>query len=89
MKMAKQTFKIGESCIGGIIEVNITGKVIVIKALDWQTNKEVRRGTTDTTDPQCERKIDDFLTDLTSYYFVEKVMKFIKDNVNFNNVSYF
>ena len=87
--MAKQTFRIGESCIGGIIEVTITGKIIVIKALDWQTNKVVRTGTGETTDPQCERKIDDFLTELTSYYFVEKVMKFIKDNVNFKNVSYF
>jgi hypothetical protein len=87
--MAKQTFKIGESCIGGIIEVTITGKVIQIKALDWQTKKEVRKGTTDTTDPNCEQKIDDFLTDLTSYYFVEKVMKYIRDNVNFKNESYF
>lgn len=87
--MAKQTFKIGESCIGGIIEVTITGKVIQIKALDWQTKQAVRTGTTDTSDPECERKIDDFLTDLTSYYFVEKVMKYIRDNVNFKNESYF
>ena len=29
--MAKETFKIGESCVGGIIEVTITGKIIQIK----------------------------------------------------------
>ena len=87
--MPKETFRIGESCVGGILEVTITGKVIQIKALDWQTKKVVRTGTTDTTDPECERKIDDFLTELTSYYFVEKVMKYIRDNVNFKNESFF
>jgi hypothetical protein len=87
--MAKETFKIGESCVGGIIEVIITGKVIQIKALDWQTKKVVKSGTADTTDPECKRKVDDFLTELTSYYFVQKVMKFIEDNVNFKNESYY
>lgn len=83
--MAKETFKIGERCVGGIIEVNITGKVIQVKALDWNTKKEVQKGTVLSTQPDAERQIDDFLTELTDYYFVQKIMRWVKDNVSFKN----
>jgi len=81
--MATKSFKIGEYAVGGIIRVEITGKVIQIKALDYNTKEEVQSGTTDTTDPSAERKVDNFLNDLTSYYYAEKVMKWIKEHVTF------
>ena len=81
--MATKSFKIGEYAVGGIIRVEITGKVIQIKALDYNTKEEVQTGTTDTTDLNAERKVDNFLNELTSYYYAEKVMKWIKEHVTF------
>ena len=81
--MATKSFKIGEYAVGGIIKVEITGKVIQVKALDYNTKEVVESGTTDTTDPSAERKIDNFLNELTSYYYAEKVLNWIKEKVDF------
>lgn len=88
-----KTFKIGEYCKGGIITVEITGKVIIIIGKEWdhstgsrrssdQSNaKEFTRGTTDTSDPQADRKIIEFLTNLTTSYHTEIIMGWIRKKV--------
>jgi len=88
--MNKKTFKIGEYCKGGIIEVEITGKIITVIGKDWdfstgskkdsdQSNaKEFIRGTVESTDGSAYRKLYDFLTDLTTHYYTEKVIDWIK-----------
>lgn len=78
MATAQKKFKIGEYAIGGIIQVQIAGKVILIKALDWETNKEVLTGSVLTTDLNSYSKASDFLNELTSYYYAEKVLDWIK-----------
>lgn len=83
--MAKKTFKIGERAVGGIIAVEITGKVIQVEAQDYFSRKVVMSGTTDTTDSGAERKLDFFLNDLTSSYHAGKIMEWVKSKVQFTN----
>jgi hypothetical protein len=82
--MAKKTFKIGEYAKGGIITVEITGKIIKIKALDWYSKKEVSSGTAESNDFGSERKIDNYLNDLTSSYYADKVLTWIKSKITLN-----
>lgn len=80
--MAKKQFKIGECAIGGIISVEITGKVIQIKALDWDSKKVVSSGSTISEDSNSRRNIDDYLNDLTTCYYADKILKWIESKIN-------
>jgi len=78
--MATKTFKIGEYAMGGIIQVKITGKVIQIFVKEMYGDGEtLRTGTTSTEDNDVERKLDNFLIDVTTSYYTGKVMKWIKE----------
>lgn len=79
--MATKSFKIGECAIGGIIKVDITGKVIQIKALDYFTKEVVSSGTELSTDPNIERKVMEYLEDLTTYYYAEKIWEWIQSKI--------
>ena len=95
--MKKKTFKIGEYCKGGVITVEITGKVIVVIGKEWdfstgskrssnQDNaKEFTRGTVLANDREVERKLFMFLTDLTTAYYADEVIKWIKSKVEFKS----
>jgi hypothetical protein len=78
---ATKTFKIGEYAVGGIIKVDVTGKVIQVKNLDWNTKEEVKSGSCMTYEPNAKAKLMDYLEDVTSYYYAEKVMKWIESVV--------
>ena len=82
--MATKTFKIGEYAMGGIIQVQITGKIIQVFVKEWDTKEVLRTGTTSTQDEGVERKLSDFLNDVTSHYYAEKVMKWIKEKTGLN-----
>ncbi len=87
--MKTKTWKIGEYCKGGIITVEIRGKVIVVIGKDWddskgssklsdQSNaKEFTRGTITADDENAFTKLYDFLTDLTTHYYAEQVIEWI------------
>jgi len=93
--MAKhtKTWKIGEVCQGGIITVEINGKVISVIGKEWdfstgsrkssdQSNaKEFTRGTVDTYDTQCEYKLMNFIEELATYYWACEIVKWIKTKV--------
>lgn len=78
---ATKSFKIGEHAIGGIIKVDVTGKVIQVKNLDWNTKEEVQSGSCMTYDPNAKAKLMDYLEDVTSYYHAEQVVKWIETKV--------
>jgi len=82
--MAKKQFKIGEYAIGGIISVDITGKVIQVKALDYFTKEVVSSGTELSTDEGSRWKLDEYLNDLTSYYHAEKILEWIESKITLN-----
>jgi len=82
--MAKKQFKIGECAVGGIIAVEITGKVIQVKALDYNSKKEVSTGSVMSDERQAQWKLDNYLNDLTTSYYAGKVLDWIKTKVSFD-----
>ena len=79
--MATKSFKIGECAVGGIIAVEITGKVIQIKALDYYSKKTVSSGSAMSDDDNVLNKLDDYLSDLTTHYYVDKIMDWIHSKI--------
>ena len=73
----KKTFKIGEYAIGGIIAVEINGGAVTISAKDWDTKNTIMSESY-STDRLFEAEM--YLNELTSCYYADKVMNFIKSN---------
>ena len=77
--MTKQ-FKIGEYAIGGIIKVNTEKKnnlhTIKISALDWVSKMEILSEVFNIND---ESNIDFFLNELTTSYYADKIINYIKN----------
>jgi len=100
LKTITKTYKLGEVCKGGIITVEITGKVIAVIGKDWdfstgsrrssdQSNaKEFTRGTIEATDSNAHRKLDDFLNDLTTSYYADQILKWIESVVELKENSF-
>lgn len=93
--MATKTFKIGESCKGGVITVEASKKTVTVIAKDWdystgsrkssnQSNaKEFDRLEVFTSSNNAERELNNYLHDLTTSYYAEQVMDWIKSNTIF------
>ena len=75
---AKKRFKIGESAMGGIIDVEIYGKLIKIEAKDWTTKKVVSSGSAMTDEDNCTMKVENYLCELTTLYYACKLIDWIK-----------
>lgn len=98
MAKATKTWKLGEVAQGGVITVEITGKVIAIIGKDWDTStgyrkssnqsnaKEFTRGTVTADDSQAYRKMYDFLSDLTTHYYADSILKWIESKVKLQNI---
>lgn len=94
--MKTKTWKIGEYCKGGIITVEITGKVITVIGKDWDTSagynkasnqskaKEFTRGTCESMDPRSYWLLYNFLNDLTTHYYADKILVWINSIVPLN-----
>jgi hypothetical protein len=81
-----KTFKIGEYCMGGIITVTIK-KDIKIECKDWDSKKVISMNTYpikkyDHFEKNVVWQIDDYLNDLTSSYYAEQVMEYIKSKAD-------
>lgn len=97
MKKTK-TWKIGEYAQGGVITVEITGKVISIIGKEWdmskgtskssdQSNaKEFTRGTISADDRDAYRKMYEFLSDLTTHYYADTILEWIKSKVKLESI---
>lgn len=70
-------FKIGEYAIGGIIRVTINEEDVTIVPLDWDSKKPVR--VEETSDD--ESYLWNVLFDLTSSYYAEQIMEYIKSEM--------
>lgn len=85
--MATKQFKIGEYAVGGIIKVDINGKVVSIKALDYYSKREVSSGSIMVDETDAYWKVTRYLNELTSSYYADKIMEFIKSKTKLNNDS--
>jgi len=93
MAKATKTFKIGEYAKGGVITAEINGKVITVIGKEWdyskgsrkssdQSNaKEFTRGTVLANEQDAEWKLSNFLCDLTTSYYADEIIKWIKSKV--------
>ena len=91
--MAKKTFKIGEYCARGVLTVEITGKVILITAKNWDFTTGSRRSSNQSnaepfstasvlaTEFGCEDKIERYLCSLTTSYYSGKIIEWIKSKI--------
>jgi hypothetical protein len=96
--MKTKTWKIGEYCRGGIITVEIKGDTIHVIGKEWDMSKGTSKGSNQSnakewtretvlaTDHSAYRKLDVFLTDLTTSYYASEVMKWIESKVKLEPV---
>ena len=82
-----KSFKIGEYAKGGIIKVDIVGKSLTIKALDYNSKKEVMSGSVMVDEFDARWKVLNYLNELTSSYYADKVMKYIESKVELHKGS--
>lgn len=94
MPNATKTWKIGEYCKGGIISVEITGKVIHIIGKEWDTSTGYNKSSNQSNAKEWTRltimltatylsedayyKCSDFLNDLTTSYYADEIIKWIE-----------
>lgn len=98
--MATKTFKIGEYCKGGVITIETTKTQVKVIAKEWDFSKGSNKGSDQSqakewnrlevslTDSGAERKVDDFLNDLTTSYYSGVVLDWIKTKVTFKQSWY-
>jgi len=75
----KKQWKIGEYCQDGILVAEIKGTNIRISTKDYNTKEECQAHTYNEDE---KRYIRDFLYELTSSYYAEKVEDWLKANSN-------
>jgi hypothetical protein len=94
--MATKTFKIGEYCKGGVITVETKGKVVTVIGKDWDVSAGTTKSSNQSKakeftrlevnlefNTRAESSIDDFLHDLTTAYYANQIMEWIKTKVKF------
>ncbi len=91
--MAKRTFKIGESCAGGIITAQTTEKSVTIIQKEWDYAKgsnrssdqsgaeELDRITLPVDGSDTSRRLSDWLNNITTSYYSETVLDWVKTKV--------
>ena len=82
--MATKQFKIGEYAVGGIIKVTTNGNCISIQSIGYFSKEVVSNHEFDSASNNAERGVDLTLNELTSSYYSDVIMKWIKEHVRFN-----
>ena len=98
--MAKKTFKIGEYAKGGIIAVETKGQIITVIGKEWDFSTGSRRSSDQTNAKEwCRKEFNAdssdvyrelymYLSDLTTHYYAETVIDWIKTKVTLSK-NYF
>jgi hypothetical protein len=77
-----KTFNIGEYAVGGRIKVTLSKSVLQIQALDWVTRSVVRQQTFQVDRDQGITDATWFLEDLSTSYYADQIMTFVKSKMN-------
>ena len=95
--MATKTFKIGEYCRGGVITIETTKTQVKVIAKEWDTSKGYSKGSDQSkakewnrlevnlSSSDAESKVNWFLFDLTTSYYTDEILDWIKTKVTFND----
>jgi hypothetical protein len=94
--MATRTWKLGEVCKGGVITVETKGNNVAIIGKDWDTSAGFNRGSSqknakewtrlevNAEERDADRQMMLFLEDLTTYYWADQIIEWIKDKTDLN-----
>ena len=95
--MTQKTWKLGEVCRGGIIQVTIKGSVISVIGKEWDMSAGVRKSSNqsnakewtrlevDVNKVDFKRLLDAKLIDLTTSYYTDVIMDWIMSKVDIDN----
>jgi hypothetical protein len=95
--MASKTFKLGEYAKGGVISVIVTKTKVTVIGKEWDTSegysksssqanaKEFTRIEVNPKDSDAERKLDFFIHDLTTSYYTDQIMEYIRKHTEFKS----
>jgi hypothetical protein len=95
--MATKTWKIGERCKGGIITIETTKTQVKVICKEWDYSKGSSKGSDQSkakewnrlevnlSSSDAERSVDWFLFDLTSSYYADEILDWIRTKVTFND----
>lgn len=75
----KKQFKIGEYAIGGIIAIETKNDVLKIEALDYVSKSIIMEDKFHMQNYNFINQVDNFLNELTTSYYAEKILNYIKD----------
>lgn len=93
--MATKTFKIGEYAKGGVITVETTPNHVTVIGKDWDMSKGTKKSSDQSNAKEfcrkqvsiahstdnSERELSDYLCDLTTSYYADQIMDWIKTKV--------
>lgn len=98
--MAKKTWKLGEVCQGGVITVETKGQGYDIIAKEWDYSQGSNKGSNQSNAKEFNRKSFsgnthndnlnalEFLNDLSTSYWSDEIMKWIKTKVDIKTNSF-
>lgn len=96
-----KTWKIGEYAKGGVITVEIQGEIINVIGKDWDMSQGTKRGSNQSNAKEftretvlsshdnCRRILSNFLNDLTTSYYSDKIIEWIESKVELKTHGYF
>lgn len=99
--MTSKTWKLGEVCRGGIIQVITTKSKVTIIGKDWDTSQGYNKGSNQSNAKEWTRKemtissnnfhneMMFFLEDLTTHYYASKIMEWIESKVDIKKHNLF
>ena len=99
--MATRTWKIGEYCAGGIITAQTTAKSVTLIQKEWDYSKGSRRSsdqsgareldriTVPVDSNNSPRALSDWLHNITTSYYADQVMQWVRTKVDLVSHSYF
>lgn len=84
-----KTFKIGEYAIGGIIQVEIKGKTVIINVRDYFTKELVTTGSVFRFQENARHMVKEFLNTVTTPYYTDNILKWLDEYVEWGNEEEF
>ncbi len=96
-----KTWKIGEYAKGGVITVEIQGEIINVIGKDWDMSQGTKRGSNQSNAKEFTREtvlsshnnsrriLSNFLNDLTTSYYSDKIVEWIESKVELKTHDYF
>jgi hypothetical protein len=95
--MATKTWKLGEYAKGGVITIETTKTQVKVICKEWDTSKGYSKGSDQSnakewnrlevnlSSSDAESKVNWFLFDLTTSYYTDVILDWIKTKVTFND----